>query len=89
MLATVEEGSSPSAWTMEKWQSKAACRFAPVEVFFPEGDGFEERAKEVIETWCAQCPVPGACLAFGKAQGAEGIWGGRLLGVRKQKRHAA
>jgi WhiB family redox-sensing transcriptional regulator len=75
------------------WWSRAACRSADPELFFPVSAsgpalGQAQRAKAV----CAGCPVRADCLSYALAAGSlQGVWGGmtederRLLRQREAK----
>ena len=55
------------------WRSRAACRGADLNVFFPGRGESAEPARQV----CAGCPVQQPCLEFALSQGeVHGIWGG-------------
>jgi WhiB family redox-sensing transcriptional regulator len=53
------------------WRRLAACRNAPVEMFFEDNDPGPARHL------CWSCPVSGSCLAYSlKTSQAFGMWGG-------------
>jgi WhiB family redox-sensing transcriptional regulator len=60
------------------WGSRAACRSADPELFFPvseTGPSATQIAK--AKTVCARCEVRGECLAFALATWEQhGVWGG-------------
>ncbi len=72
------------------WRSRAACRDADPDLFFPEGTAgpalqTAERAKRL----CGTCPVQARCLDWAlKHHAAFGIWGGLTEGERRELRHA-
>ena len=81
---------------LAEWWSRAACRFADPDLFFPisqSGPAATQirRAKAV----CAECAVRSDCLRYAlAADPVHGVWGGmseqerRLLRRREQKAHA-
>ena len=60
------------------WGSRAACRSADPELFFPvSGAGPSLAQIAEAKTVCARCEVRNECLAFALATGqVYGIWGG-------------
>lgn len=62
------------------WQRRAACGHgADPDIF--NGPGLDlEAARE----FCAVCPVRAECLDAGRAEHAEGVYGGRLLSWRQR-----
>ena len=57
----------------QEWQDRAACREAPVQVFFPPAEQEVDEAKAV----CALCEVRQPCLEYAIAAGERfGVWGG-------------
>jgi WhiB family transcriptional regulator, redox-sensing transcriptional regulator len=55
------------------WQERAACRGAPIEVFFPGRGETAGPARQI----CARCPVCQQCLEFAVSNRiVSGIWGG-------------
>lgn len=69
------------------WYRRAACRGAPVELFFPDPDARRAEAALVAEAKaiCARCPVREACLAEGMGE-EHGIWGGTTPAERRALR---
>lgn len=67
------------------WTEGAACREAPPEVFYPEGDaGAVFVMTQEAKRWCARCGVQEACLEDAMARGERwGVWGG--LGERERR----
>jgi len=56
-----------------RWQERAACRGARIEVFFPGRGETAGPARQV----CARCPVCRQCLEFAVSNRiVDGIWGG-------------
>ena len=56
-----------------RWQERAACRGARIEVFFPGRGETAGPARQV----CARCPVRRQCLEFAVSNRmVSGIWGG-------------
>lgn len=53
---------------------RARCTNA-TDDFIPEHRAYADRALG----WCRGCPVRGACLAYGVATMAYGVWGGEYL----------
>lgn len=74
------------------WQTQAACRTAPRDLFFgPEGerpverDDRETRALEI----CDGCPVREACRRHAiRVPEPYGVWGGTTEGARAAARRA-
>jgi WhiB family redox-sensing transcriptional regulator len=60
------------------WGSRAACRSADPELFFPvSGAGPSLAQIAEARTVCARCEVRSECLAFALATGQPyGVWGG-------------
>lgn len=73
--------------TEEGWRSRAACRDADPEAFFPIGE-FGQAAQRQIEdakSVCQSCPVVVECLEFAVAAGEQdGVWGGKTPNERRQ-----
>jgi WhiB family redox-sensing transcriptional regulator len=71
-----------------EWRSRAACRGAGPELFFPEGvAGPALQAAAQAKRICASCPVRARCLDWALVHGAtSGIWGGRTEGERRAHR---
>ena len=73
-----------------RWQTMAACRGEPVEMFIPDRGGPSVRAKQL----CANCPVRPDCLKFALAiPDLVGYWAGtnererrRLRAARRRER---
>jgi WhiB family transcriptional regulator, redox-sensing transcriptional regulator len=63
-----------------KWQDAAACRSAPLDLFFgPEGEQQHEKPAREAEAKkiCARCPVRAACLDDAVTNGIRfGVFGG-------------
>lgn len=60
----------------QDWRDDAACKDAPIELFFPKRGGSGQAAREM----CARCPVRSECLDFilslpGRSD-EYGIWAG-------------
>jgi WhiB family transcriptional regulator, redox-sensing transcriptional regulator len=56
-----------------RWQDRAACRGADVELFFPSDEAVAAAALE----YCTRCTVRAACLAFAMSvREPHGVWGG-------------
>jgi WhiB family transcriptional regulator, redox-sensing transcriptional regulator len=72
------------------WRSRAACRGAGPEQFFPEGvAGPALQAAAQAKRICSVCPVRARCLDWALVHGATiGIWGGRTEGERRAHRIA-
>jgi WhiB family redox-sensing transcriptional regulator len=63
------------------WRRFAACRKVDNDVFFPQSDLFNNRAKLI----CSTCPVTERCLAWAIATKQRyGIWGGKTSKERRQ-----
>jgi WhiB family transcriptional regulator, redox-sensing transcriptional regulator len=72
-------------------RSRAACRGADPEWFFPEGvSGPARRAVAWAKSFRSPCPVRQPCLDWAQAHGAAfGIWGGRTEQERRALRAAS
>jgi WhiB family redox-sensing transcriptional regulator len=72
------------------WRSRAACRDADPDLFFPEGAaGPALRTAEQAKRLCETCPVQVRCLDWAlDHHAAFGIWGGLTEGERRDLRHA-
>ena len=70
------------------WQSAAACRRLPPELFFPAGrTGAAEELAEAAKAVCARCPVTDSCLRYALDTNQEyGVWGGTTEDERRQLR---
>lgn len=65
------------------WWDDAACRFHPVDLFFPQQGGAWQAAKDI----CNACPVRQDCLDWALAEGIRhGIWGGKSERERRTMR---
>ena len=80
------------------WSQAAACRSAPLDLFYPEGDaGAVCVQTREAKSWCARCVVQERCLADAMARGERwGVWGGldederrRILRRRRKRERAA
>ena len=73
------------------WQTEAACRALPLEMFFPPVEQEAEAAKAI----CSGCTVREPCLEAALAAGERfGIWGGlttqeRRSAAARRRAHAA
>lgn len=47
---------------MSGWQTRAACKDAYPETFYPAGDSYPEWAVDEAKKWCGPCPVRDQCL---------------------------
>lgn len=57
----------------QEWQTDAACRAIPVELFFP----LIEQESDDAKTICSSCTVREPCLEFAIQAGERfGVWGG-------------
>jgi WhiB family redox-sensing transcriptional regulator len=67
------------------WQDKAACRDAPADDFFPEGnplsDAYALDAARALAV-CRRCEVSRQCLSFALDAREAGVWGGTTEGER-------
>lgn len=62
------------------WQADAACRDAPVDIFFSLDEADQREALEYCET----CPVRQECLRFAiENRETYGIWGGTREAERR------
>ncbi len=61
-----------------RWQTQAACRFFPSDLFFSVGSSDVARAdQEEAKTVCRMCPVQAECLEYALSINQEfGVWGG-------------
>ena len=57
------------------WLQHAACAGRDPDLWFQAGS----RSRRIALAICAGCAVAGDCCELGRAIGASGIWGGRLL----------
>lgn len=61
------------------WQSEAACRGVPQELFVgPDDEQFRDRVRREASavTWCVGCPVVQACLDHAlRVPEHHGVWG--------------
>jgi len=83
------EGQVPAAVVQllrrPRWQTLAACRGEPVEMFIPDRGGPSARAKQL----CASCPVQPECLKFALAiPDLVGYWAGTNERERRRLRAA-
>ena len=61
----------------EDWGSRAACRSADPELFFPVSEAGPSVAQAEAKAMCARCEVRSECLAFALAtRQTHGVWGG-------------
>ena len=68
-----------------RWQTLAACRGEPVEMFIPDRGGPSSRAKQL----CASCPVQPECLKYSLAiPDLVGYWAGTNERERRRLRAA-
>ena len=68
-----------------RWQTMAACRGEPVEMFIPDRGGPTTRAKQL----CASCPVQPECLKYALAiPDLVGYWAGTNERERRRLRAA-
>lgn len=58
--------------------SKASCVGKPFNWFF-EPYFRDKEVYEIVNGLCNSCPVQKACLSYGKATKAYGVWGGEWL----------
>ena len=66
-----------------EWMSKARCRDAAPETFFPNDGAGVARARRV----CANCDVAQDCLLYALDHGLEhGVWGGKSERERRRLR---
>lgn len=69
-----------------EWMSRAACRNADPESFFPVGKGgpADEQVAYVRENFCDRCGVSGKCLSFALENHVnDGVFGG-LTGEERE-----
>jgi WhiB family redox-sensing transcriptional regulator len=67
------------------WFSKAACRGAPIEMFFLER-GCSKHDSQPARDICSSCPVQPECLEYAVTQPeahVRGIWGGTTAQERR------
>jgi len=72
------------------WQNQAACRGAPLELFFgPDGERSaerERRERDALEL-CAACPVIQTCRRHAMVMPEDhGVWGGTTEAERTTER---
>ena len=72
------------------WRSRAACRDADPDLFFPEGTtGPALQTADRARRLCKTCPVQARCLDWAlDHHAAFGIWGGLTEDERRDLRHA-
>jgi pimeloyl-ACP methyl ester carboxylesterase len=70
------------------WRSRAACRHADPELFFPVGSaGPALEAIDRAKAICRECPVRARCLDWALTHNAAyGVWGGRTEEERQASR---
>ena len=84
--------STAAAWPASghrpNWRTRAACRDADPELFFPEDHPLSARTRvKAAKLICRSCPVSATCLNWALADGQEaGIWGG-LTEYERRKLH--
>ena len=73
------------------WGSRAACRSADPELFFPVSEtGLSTAEITRAKAVCARCEVRSECLAFALAtRQTHGVWGGTSPGERAHLRKRA
>lgn len=83
---TPESNNATFYWTPRPaWFDDAACKGAPVDVFFP---GQKEPIDKAL-AFCRSCPVTVECGKYALANGERfGIWGGGSERLRRQQRRA-
>jgi WhiB family transcriptional regulator, redox-sensing transcriptional regulator len=74
------------------WQNRAACRGAPLELFFgPDGERSAERNRRESDALklCAACPVQETCRRHAMVMPeTHGVWGGTTEAERSIQRKA-
>jgi WhiB family transcriptional regulator, redox-sensing transcriptional regulator len=70
------------------WMSRAACRQADPELFFPIATvkGPAARQVEAAKAVCTACAVCAICLSYAFATMPDGIWGGTTMEERRAAR---
>ena len=76
-------------YAMPRWQDRAACREADMDLFFPSRGVSTAYSKALA--YCAMCPVTGRCrkecdeveALYG---GTHGVWGNETPEMRKARR---
>lgn len=65
---------------------KAKCKNQPTEWWFPEFPPSREKIRQAKQAKqiCSTCVLKVQCLAYGKATGSYGIWGGETLQQGRQ-----
>jgi hypothetical protein len=75
-----------------RWRDLAACRGAPLRLFFPPPGPAHGESSITAEalSYCARCPVTEECLAEAHRYPMvkEGIWGGLSVNERKRLRRS-
>ena len=64
----------------EHWSSRASCKDAPLEIFFPETEA--EVKAEAWRPYCRNCPVLAQCAWDARDRSSfkvSGVWGGRYI----------
>ena len=72
-----------AAWR-PPWMASAACRGAPLALFFRDRGAAADEAKQI----CAACSVRPECLDFAARHDEQGVWGGASPGDRRGLRRA-
>lgn len=81
-MLDLDTGHDPHA----DWRSRASCRNADPEIFFPTAEAGPQLEAEVAaaRAVCGGCPVRPACLAFARERLPHGIAGGLTPGERRR-----
>ena len=57
-----------------RWMAAAACRGAPIELFFPARGASTRRAR----AYCERCAVQTECADYAERNREAGVWGRRV-----------
>lgn len=69
------------------WRMLAACRYAPLEIFFPQKTGIANATE--AKAVCRTCHVSDECLRYAlEHDERHGVWGGLSEKERKKLRRA-
>jgi hypothetical protein len=63
----------------EPWMDKAACEGLPPDLFQMDQGQSAANAKKVCDT----CSVSDECYEYGQRTGSVGVWGGRVLTLKR------
>jgi WhiB family transcriptional regulator, redox-sensing transcriptional regulator len=87
-MPDVNDERATVASSKPNWRSRAACRGADPELFFPEGAaGPAQESVALAKRICSECEVRAHCLDWAVRHcAAFGVWGGRTEQERRAHR---